>query len=37
MSLDDLQKTWQSQEPGRLITVGADVLLREVRRNNQRF
>jgi hypothetical protein len=37
MSLDDLQKTWQSQEPVRLITVGADVLLREVRRNHQRF
>jgi hypothetical protein len=37
MNIDDLQKTWQSQEPVRQITIDVDVLLREVRRNHQHF
>jgi hypothetical protein len=37
MTPDELQKTWQSQQPSQQITVDADVLLREVRRNYQHF
>jgi hypothetical protein len=37
MNSDDLQKTWQSQELGRRITIDADLLLREVRQNNRQF
>jgi hypothetical protein len=37
MNHDDLQKTWQSQEPVRRITIDADVLLREVRQNHRQF
>jgi hypothetical protein len=36
MLFDDLQKTWQSQSSARL-NVPADVLLREVRRNQRNF
>jgi hypothetical protein len=37
MNENDLQKTWQSQEPNRRITIDVDVLLREVRWNHQQF
>jgi Na+/proline symporter len=37
MSFEDLQKTWQSQNPGAKLTINADVLLKEVRRNQRQF
>jgi hypothetical protein len=37
MNFDELQKTWQSQDPGAKVTVNADALLNEVRRNQQHF
>ncbi len=37
MNFDELQKTWQSQDPGAKVTINADVLLNEVRRNQQHF
>jgi Na+/proline symporter len=37
MNFEDLQKAWQSQDPGAKVTINADVLLKEVRRNQQQF
>jgi Kef-type K+ transport system membrane component KefB len=37
MNFDELQKTWQSQDPGAKVTINADVLLNEVRHNQQYF
>lgn len=37
MNLDDFQKSWQSQTAANQISINADVLLNEVRRNQQGF
>jgi hypothetical protein len=37
MNFEDLQKSWQSQNPGALVTINAEVLLQEVRRNQRQF
>jgi hypothetical protein len=37
MSFDDMQKAWQSQDAGAKMTVDADLLLREIRRNQNYF
>jgi hypothetical protein len=37
MNFEELQKTWQSHNPGSRITINADVLLAEVRRNQRHF
>jgi len=37
MNFDELQKAWQSQNPGAKVTINADVLLKEVRRNQWHF
>jgi hypothetical protein len=37
MSFDDLQKAWQSQNPTAQVTIQADLLLKEVRRNQRQF
>ena len=37
MNFEDLQKAWQSQDPGAKVTINADVLLKEVRRNQRQF
>jgi Na+/proline symporter len=37
MNFEDLQKTWQSQDASAKVTINADVLLKEVRRNQQQF
>jgi phosphoglycerol transferase MdoB-like AlkP superfamily enzyme len=37
MNFDELQKAWQSQNPGAKVTIDTDVLLKEVRRNQQQF
>jgi len=37
MNFEDLQKTWQSQDPGAKVTIDTDVLLKEVRRNQRHF
>lgn len=37
MNLDDFQKSWQSQDAARTISINADVLLNEVLRNQQQF
>ena len=37
MNFEELQKAWQSQNPGATVTINADVLLKEVRRNQQHF
>jgi hypothetical protein len=37
MNFEDLQKAWQSQDAGAKMTINADVLLKEVRRNQQNF
>ena len=37
MNFDELQKAWQSQNPGAKVTINADVLLKEVRRNQHHF
>jgi hypothetical protein len=37
MNFEDLQKAWQSQDAGAKVTLNADVLLKEVRRNQQHF
>jgi hypothetical protein len=37
MNFDDLQKAWQSQDPGAKMTIDVDALLKEVRRNHQQF
>jgi CubicO group peptidase (beta-lactamase class C family) len=37
MNLDDFQKSWQSQDAAKQISINADALLTEVRRNRQQF
>lgn len=37
MNFEELQKTWQASNPGATITISADALLKEVRRNQQQF
>ena len=37
MNFEDLQKAWQSQNAGAKVTINADVLLKEVRHNQQHF
>ena len=37
MNFEDLQNAWQSQNEGAKMTIDADVLLREVRRNQWQF
>src|SRR5713226_7303914 len=37
MNFEDLQKAWQSQDASAKMTINADVLLKEVRRNQQQF
>lgn len=37
MNFETLQKTWQSQDTGAKMTINADVLLKEVRRNQRHF
>jgi len=37
MNFDDLQKTWQSHNPGATITINADSLLKEIQRNQRHF
>jgi phosphoglycerol transferase MdoB-like AlkP superfamily enzyme len=37
MNFEDLQKAWQSQDAGAQVTINADILLKEVRRNQQQF
>lgn len=37
MNFDDFQKSWQSQAAAQKISINADVLLREVRHNQQQF
>ncbi len=37
MNFEELQKAWQSQDASAKMTINADVLLKEVRRNQQQF
>ena len=37
MNFEDLQKAWQTQDTGAKVTINTDVLLKEVRRNQQQF
>src|SRR5450432_217288 len=37
MNFDDFKKAWQSQDAAEKISINADVLLNEVRRNQQNF
>jgi hypothetical protein len=37
MNFEELQKTWQAQDAGAKVTINADQLLKEVRRNQQQF
>jgi Na+/proline symporter len=37
MNFEDFQKSWQSQNAGAKVTIDADVLLKEVRRNQRQF
>ena len=37
MNFEDLQKAWQSQDTGTKLIIDADVLLKEVQRNQQHF
>jgi hypothetical protein len=37
MDFEDVQKAWQSQNAGAKLTINSDVLLKEVRRNQQQF
>jgi CubicO group peptidase (beta-lactamase class C family) len=37
MNFEDLQKAWQSQNAGAKVTINADLLMKEVRRNQRRF
>jgi Kef-type K+ transport system membrane component KefB len=37
MKFEELQKTWQSQDPGAKLLINADGLLNEVRRNQRQF
>jgi len=37
MNFEELQKTWQTHDAGPKVTIDADALLKEVRRNQQQF
>jgi len=37
MNFEDLQKAWQSQDAGALVTINSGVLMKEVRRNQRQF
>src|SRR5690242_16781116 len=37
MNFEDFQKSWQSQDGGKKVSINADVLLNEVRRNQEQF
>lgn len=37
MKFEDLQKTWQSQDANAKVTINTDMLLKEVRHNQQQF
>ncbi len=37
MSFDELQNAWQSQEPGKRVTLNLDLVLKEVARNQSHF
>jgi hypothetical protein len=37
MNFEDLQKAWKSQDTGARLVIDADILLNEVRRNQQQF
>ena len=37
MNFEDFQKSWQNQKAGAKISINADLLLKEVRRNQQQF
>ncbi|MDB6123004.1 MAG: hypothetical protein JWQ71_1997, partial [Pedosphaera sp.] len=37
MNFEDFQKAWQSQDAGVKVTINADLLLNEVRRNQRQF
>jgi len=37
MNFEELQKAWQAQDPAAKVTITTDVLLNEVRRNQQQF
>ena len=37
MNFEDLQKTWQAQDAGLKVTLNTDLLLREIRRNQENF
>src|SRR5579871_1187205 len=37
MNFEELQKSWQSQDAGKTISINAEVLLNEVRRNQKHF
>ncbi|MEJ0090971.1 MAG: hypothetical protein WDM80_14665 [Limisphaerales bacterium] len=37
MNFEDLQKAWQSHDPGTKVTINPGVLMKEVRRNQQQF
>lgn len=37
MNFEDMQRSWQSQAAGTQITINSDLLLKEVRRNQQQF
>lgn len=37
MDFEDLQKAWQSQNAGAKVTINADLLMKEVRRNQREF
>jgi CubicO group peptidase (beta-lactamase class C family) len=37
MNFEDLQKAWQSQNAGGRVTINADLLMKEVRRNQRHF
>jgi CubicO group peptidase (beta-lactamase class C family) len=37
MNFEDLQKAWQSQNAGARVTINADLLMKEVRRNQRQF
>ena len=37
MSFEEMQKAWQSHDAGANVTINADVLLKEIRRNQQQF
>jgi len=37
MEFDDLQRAWQAQNPAAQVTIKADLLLKEVRRNERSF